>query len=59
MSQALLSRASRPSASRLQPQSNTPLRAEAEATLRDLAFVLSLTQRVKAAIVRDQPDRRG
>jgi hypothetical protein len=57
MSQALLTRASRPSVSRLDSEPDTRLRTEAEATLRDLAFVYHLTQRVKATIIREQPGR--
>ena len=54
MSQAVLSRPVRPSTPRLSARKAAASRAETEATLRDLAFVLALTQRVRTAIVREQ-----
>ncbi len=60
MSQALLSRASRPSTTRRQPGKNDPgRRAEAEAVLRDVGFVLHLTRRVRSSIVGKQADEAG
>jgi hypothetical protein len=60
MSQALLSRAPRPTAARLRGANEpTTRRAEAEAILRDAAFVLHLTQRVRSSIVAGQADGAG
>ena len=55
MSQALLSRPSRPSTSRLVAgRDSASGRADAETILRDVAFVLRLTQRVRADITDKQ-----
>ena len=58
MSKALLSRIGRPSSpARLTSTERPGLRAQTDATLRDLALVFHLTQGVKSAILREHPDR--
>jgi hypothetical protein len=57
MSQALLSRVSRPSTPRyLGGTKAASRRSQAEPILRDLAFVFHLTQRVKLTITGEQSD---
>jgi hypothetical protein len=61
MSPVLHSRLVRPSALGLREKATAPIgvRREADAILRDLAFVLHLTEEVKAALLRSRSEKVG